>query len=221
MKYIKKALALFCILTVLAGCKVELPSQHAASSAGPSESTAPVSSEIRSEAETSGISGSAPVSSAAVPQSSPKTASSGVSKAPPAKKTAVPAPQLQKETSCTLFISCGDILKNREKFSEDKLSAVPKDGIIFAEKNVKIKNGETVFDVLLRVTKADGIPMESAVSPVYQSTYIKGINNIYEKDFGASSGWTYTVNGKQPPVSCNGYKLKNGDKIQWLFVCGG
>lgn len=213
MKFKIKVLALFCIFTVLAGCKVELPSQHAASSAG--------SSEIRSEAETSGVSGSAPVSSKAVFQSSPKTASSGVSKAPPAKKPAAPAAQPQNEMSCTLFISCGDILKNREKFSEDKLSAVPKDGIIFAEKSVEIKNGETVFDVLLRATKADGIPMESAVAPVYQSTYIKGIKNIYEKDFGASSGWTYTVNGKQPPVSCNGYKLKNGDKIQWLFVCGG
>jgi hypothetical protein len=121
---------------------------------------------------------------------------------------------------CSLLISCGDILKNREKFSKDKLSLVPKDGVILAEKSVEIKDGETVYDVLLRETKANGIPMESASAPVYQSIYIKGIHNIYEKDFGATSGWTYTVNGKQPPVGCNQYQLKNGDNIQWLFICG-
>ncbi|QEY35775.1 DUF4430 domain-containing protein [Caproiciproducens galactitolivorans] len=201
MKYIRKIFALFCIFAVLSGCKAKFPSQHAAISAGAPESSA-ISSEIAGQGETSGAAFSANVS-----QTAPNTASGS-------------AKMIKKELRCTLFISCNDILKNREKFSEDKLSLVPKDGVILAEKSVEIKNGETVYDVLLRETKSNGIPMESASAPVYQSIYIKGIHNIYEKDFGASSGWTYTVNGKQPPVGCNQYQLKNGDKIQWLFICG-
>ena len=125
-----------------------------------------------------------------------------------------------KEQTCTLFISCGEILKNRDKFSADQLSIVPQDGLIYRGKTVAIQSGDTVFSVLLRETKANKIQMESATSPVYQTEYVKGIANIYEKDFGSASGWMYTVNGKQPPVAASGFKLKSGDKIQWLYVCG-
>ena len=96
---------------------------------------------------------------------------------------------------------------------------MPKDGVIYAENKVTIKAGDTVFDVLLRVTKAGGIPMVHTLT-AFQSEYVQSIGTIAEKEFGGNSGWTYLVNGKQPPVACSSYKLSAGDRIQWLFVCG-
>lgn len=75
-----------------------------------------------------------------------------------------------------------------------------------------------MYQVLLRVTKASGIIITHATA--FQSEYVSSIGGIEEKTYGPSSGWTYLVNGKQPPVACSNYKLKSGDKVQWLFVCG-
>nr|WP_319489057.1 DUF4430 domain-containing protein [uncultured Caproiciproducens sp.] len=222
MKY--KILTILCVLCVLSGCRVELPPQSAAGQA-----TSAVNSQEVSQDE-SGSEASAMVPS--VPESAAVSASTPVSPAPSKANTSGPAAASKpaaskpsasgtaKEQSCTLLISCGDILKSRDKFSADQLSIVPEDGVIYSEKTIAIKSGDTVFDVLLRETKADKIQMEFVASPVYQTNYIKSIDNIYEKAFGSTSGWMYTVNSKQPPVAASGYKLKNGDKIQWLYVCG-
>ncbi len=227
MKY--KILAVLCVFCMLAGCKIELPAQASSAPANSAESsravsaqTAGSSSEVSSAqaGSTASAVSSAAASAASKAVNQAAASSAPVSKTPAASKPAAPAASQAKEQSCTLSISCSDILKNAGKFSADQLSAVPKDGIIYAAKSIRIQDGDTVFDVLLRETKANGIPMDHAASPAFQTEYIKGIANIYEKDFGATSGWMYVVNGKQPAVGCGSYKLKSGDKIQWIFQCG-
>ena len=59
--------------------------------------------------------------------------------------------------------------------------------------------------------------MEFAFTPVYDSVYIEGINNIYEFDCGERSGWKYSVNGKYLPVASSDYKVKSGDKIVFTY----
>ena len=49
-------------------------------------------------------------------------------------------------------------------------------------------DGESVYDVLQRVCKANKIHMESSFTPVYNSAYIEGIHNLYEFDVGKLSG---------------------------------
>lgn len=227
MKY--KILSILCVLCLLAGCKIELPPPAASSSpplpAGSfavslpqDESSAAVSSDSgeQSLAASSAVSSKAASTGAASKPTSPKSYSS---KAPVASN----APTLvepNKALNCTLFISCSDILKNKDKFGTDQLSIVPADGLIYEKSNIPFTDGDTVFAVLVREMKANHIQMEFASSPVYQTNYIKGINNIYEKKFGSNSGWMFAVNGKQLAVGSSSYKLKNGDKIQWLYVCG-
>ncbi|WP_312693810.1 DUF4430 domain-containing protein [Caproiciproducens sp.] len=220
MKY--KILIILCALCILSGCRVELPPQSAVTPSSSSSQTASSQSDPGSAASGSAVSALVSTGSSAMPPASSASpeanASAPASSGPAAAKSSAPA--AVKEQTCTLFISCGEILKNRDKFSADQLSIVPQDGVIYGEKAVVIQSGDTVFSVLLRETKANKIQMESATSPVYQTEYVKGIANIYEKDFGSASGWMYTVNGKQPPVAASGFKLKSGDKIQWLYVCG-
>ncbi len=227
-----KLLALLCAFCLLAGCKIETPAQH-----NQSESNSVPSSALSSEAVSSGAGTSVPpvsqaepsssASSSASPESAPgsaKVASTAPQKAvsskPPVKpQSAAPPSSAVKESSCTISISASDIWKNKERFSADELSIVPKDGILLSDSKMEIKNGETVYNVLLRATKANSILMEH-VTTAFQSEYIRSIANIKEKQFGKMSGWTYLVNGKQPPVACSDYKLSAGDKIQWIYFCG-
>jgi hypothetical protein len=123
------------------------------------------------------------------------------------------------EYHCTLSISCSTILDNPDKFDQAKMEALPKDGVIYKTKKVVFYEGESVFDVLLRETKDNKIHMEFVETPIYNSNYIEGINNIYEFDCGELSGWMYKVNDWFPNYGCSRYQLKDEDEIEWVYTC--
>ena len=76
---------------------------------------------------------------------------------------------------------------------------------------VTFTEGESVFDVLRRVCRDNGIHMEFKSTPAYNSAYIEGIGNLYEFDAGELSGWMYSVNGWFPNYGCSRYQLQSGD----------
>ena len=121
--------------------------------------------------------------------------------------------------TCTFSISCETILDNMDKCVENKKFLVPADGVIFPATEVTFSDGESVYDVLQRVCKANKIHMESSFTPVYNSAYIEGIHNLYEFDVGKFSGWMYAVNGWFPNYGCSRYQLKNGDVVEWCYTC--
>lgn len=95
----------------------------------------------------------------------------------------------------------------------------PDDSIIFPLQEVTVYEGESVFDVLLREVQNAGIHMEFEFTPMYNSAYIEGINNLYEFDVGELSGWMYKVNEWFPNYGCSRYQLKEGDIIEWVYTC--
>lgn len=133
--------------------------------------------------------------------------------APPAEEDEMP--EVDNQLVCTLSVRCGNALGK----AGEKEEILPPDGIIFAEQSVVFYEGESVFDVLLREMKANKIHLEFVNTPIYNSAYIKGINNLYEYDCGSLSGWIYKVNGSRPGYGCSQYKLENGDKIEWIYTC--
>lgn len=124
-----------------------------------------------------------------------------------------------KKLSCTFSIECTTILNNLKQLNEDKLEVLPSDGIIFAKKTVTFSEGESVFDVLQRICRENGIHLESSWTPVYNSAYVEGINNLYEFDCGELSGWMYRVNGWYPNYGCSRYALADGDTVEWRYTC--
>ncbi|NLY71331.1 MAG: DUF4430 domain-containing protein [Clostridiales bacterium] len=120
---------------------------------------------------------------------------------------------------CTISIDCKTVLDNLDKLDPGKLEIIPQDGIILAPIELEFKPGETVFDVLLRVTKEKGIHMEHSSNPALGSYYVEGINNLYEFDCGELSGWTYTVNGESIGYGSSNYILSDGDVVKWLYTC--
>ncbi len=89
---------------------------------------------------------------------------------------------------------------------------------VLPQTEVGIFEGNTVLDVLQYVAKENDIQLE--VAGLGKTAYVKGIDNLYEFDYGAASGWMYTINGtdNKPMVSCGAYELKNSDQIEWIYV---
>jgi len=123
------------------------------------------------------------------------------------------------ERTCTLSVRCDTILNNIDWLDPEKVELVPEDGVIFATKTVTFYEGESVFNVLHREMKKAKIHMEFMNTPMYNSVYIEGINNLYEFDCGELSGWMYKVNGWFPNYGCSRYQLKEGDIIEWVYTC--
>lgn len=130
-----------------------------------------------------------------------------------------PAEEKNQELTCSLSVRCDTVLNNMEKLNPEKAELIPSDCIIYPETVLEFTDGESVFDVLLREMKANKIHLEFVNAPVYGSSYIEGIGNLYEFDCGELSGWMYRVNDKFPNYGCSKYILKPGDKIEWIYTC--
>ena len=125
------------------------------------------------------------------------------------------------EYTCTLSISCATILDNMDLCKKEKRELVPEDGWILKPMTVTFYEGESVFNILQRTCKQQKIHMEFENTPIYNSAYIEGINNLYEFDVGNTSGWMYKVNGWFPNYGCSRYALQQGDEICWMYTCVG
>ena len=132
-------------------------------------------------------------------------------------------PQEQEITDntlkCTFSISCATVLDNMDKLDKSKKEIIPDDGWILEPVTVNFNEGESVFDVLKEVCKDNKIHLEFSFTPIYNSSYIEGINNLYEFDCGSLSGWMYEVNDWFPNYGCSRYEVKNGDVIEWQYTC--
>ncbi len=137
----------------------------------------------------------------------------------PEKSAKQEAAEVEKKLACSFSVSCNTALANINRLVTEKQTLIPPDGVLYKREDVVFNEGDTVFDLLLREMTAAGIHMEFVKTPMYGNVYIEGIGNIYEFDCGELSGWMYRVNGIFPNSGCDGYKLKNGDKVEWVYTC--
>ena len=127
-------------------------------------------------------------------------------------------PENSSVLTVTLSIDCYTILSNMENLKGGKESFVG-NGVIMNARTVTFAEGETVFDLLYRECRSSGIHMSSRFTPIYNSAYIEGINQLYEFDCGELSGWMYKVNGWFPNYGCSHYYIQDGDVIEWRYTC--
>lgn len=219
------ALSLFILITVIfSGCKIEFPEDIPTDNIGASDIE--IENYITDSSEQGEKYSSASDSENKEEDKNASSSQETTSQKETQSQQERPAPVDSDEPAdktkvyyCTLSVDCLTILDNMDKLKEEKLSVLPKDGIIYKERKVIFYEGETVFDVLNREMKKNRIHMEFENTPMYNSNYIEGIGNLYEFDCGDLSGWTYSVNGWFPNYGCSRYKLKDGDKIQWRYTC--
>lgn len=90
-------------------------------------------------------------------------------------------------------------------------------GTILPPTVVEIKEGDTVLDVLIKITREKRIPM-SFRGGTGATAYVEGIDNLFEFDKGQGSGWMYRVNGIFPNRGAGVVPLLDGDRIEWLYT---
>lgn len=110
--------------------------------------------------------------------------------------------------SVTISIRCDRVIGMAEH--------IPSDGIILDTATFDIEEGDTVYSILIEAAKKYRLQIDQNTSGTM--TYVSGINNIGEMDFGDVSGWTYTVNGESAMVGASEYVLKDGDVIEWKYA---
>lgn len=120
----------------------------------------------------------------------------------------------------TLSIEATTLIHTNAQIKPELRKYIPSDGVILKPKKFVLHKKDSVFTVLQKATRQHQIQMEyqGAGESVYKSAYIQGINYLYEFSAGANSGWMYRVNGKFPNVGVSRYKLKNGDRIEFLYT---
>lgn len=132
---------------------------------------------------------------------------------------AAPGGEDEGALHCTVSISCETLLTHREDCNESKRALIPEDGLLLSQTQAAFTEGESVYDVLQRVCRENGIQLEAAFMPLYGSVYVEGIGNLYEFDAGSLSGWMYSVNGWFPNYGCSRYTLADGDTVAWVYTC--
>lgn len=124
---------------------------------------------------------------------------------PPSTTTTTTTTTKKQTVTVTISISCEKALA----YGKD----VPQSGYFLSPCKYTVSQDATVFDVLEAVAKENGITLK------YQSkSYIQAINGLGERDCGAGSGWTYSVNGVKPNKASTKYTVSDGDVIEWYYV---
>lgn len=95
-----------------------------------------------------------------------------------------------EEWTCTLSVSCATILDKHEFVRPGKTGIGSGRCWILKPMTVTFAENESVFNVLQRTLKEQGIHMEFECTPAYHTAYIEGINNLIEFDVGELSGWS-------------------------------
>lgn len=128
-----------------------------------------------------------------------------------------PVPQEEPAAQgCTVSISCAAAVEHPALDPAVK-ALLPQDGWILPPTQTELLEGETVFDVLLRLTQQNGISVESVPS-AFGAVYVEGIGHLYEFACGTESGWIYKVGGISPNVGSGGYTVQSGEVIAWEYV---
>lgn len=229
MRQLKRLMCLWGVVVLLALCGCQgapgaesaqvstAPSQGVEETVAPSQSLAPQPEESQAQPQQT----QAPSQNQGQKEETVVSTPSPTTKpAPTAKPTPAPTPKpTPTSKTCYISIECKTILSRMEDLTPGKEGLVPKDGVILSRRAISFQEGETVFDVLCRATQQYGIHMEYEYTPGFGSHYIEGINNLYEFDCGAGSGWMYFVNGYKPNYGVSKYTLKDGDVIEFKYTC--
>jgi hypothetical protein len=79
---------------------------------------------------------------------------------------------------------------------------------IFFEGNFDLNPNETAYTLLQRTGLTIGT----------RGMYVYSIEGLAEFDYGAGSGWMYSVNGVFPVTAASDYIVRNNNRVEWLYT---
>ena len=206
-KFLSMIAAAVLAAACLAGCGDSSSKSDSSSSKAASSSVAESSSVVESS--------SAADSSAA--DSSEADSSSEADE--PSSSEADSSSAADANIKATLSIDVSDILKNYDSLDKGLQSEefVPQSGKILDETEFEVESGKTVYDLLVKVGEEKGIKIDAKKTEY--GMYVEGINSVAAGSCGKTSGWMFSVNGKDPGVGADACKLNAGDKVEFFYIC--
>ena len=124
-----------------------------------------------------------------------------------------------KVVNCTVTIDCSNISGNGALTAagNPQLEAYAANPTILSVNiNVSDTNDDGrvgVDEAIKQACDAYGIQYEFK-----SSSYLSGMNYLYEFNAGPNSGWMYKVNGRIPNKGCNSYYLNGSEDVLWYYV---
>ncbi|MBQ4299971.1 MAG: DUF4430 domain-containing protein, partial [Lachnospiraceae bacterium] len=121
--------------------------------------------------------------------------------------------------NCTVTIDCSSISGNGALTAagNPQLEAYAANPTILSVNiNVSDTNDDGrvgVDEAIKQACDAYGIQYEFK-----SSSYLSGMNYLYEFNAGPNSGWMYKVNGRVPNKGCNSYYLNGSEDVLWYYV---
>ncbi len=119
------------------------------------------------------------------------------------------------DPSVTLSIHC-DLALASERLDPAIRAALPSDGVILPPTRLRLRDGDSVYDLLSRAVRTHRIRME--ISRAAGAVYVKGIADLYEKDAGDLAGWVFRVGTDAPSRDASSVKPSDGDTVEWLYT---
>ncbi|MBQ6380671.1 MAG: DUF4430 domain-containing protein [Clostridia bacterium] len=131
-------------------------------------------------------------------------------KAPTTKQPTTKKKPAKNTVEATFTIDCSQAL--------GEVEGLPSSGYYFKSVQVSVKKGASVYDALCKCCESRDVSV--VASNTMYGMYVSAIGGLAEKQVGKTSGWTYTVNGKYPPKSCDKYTMEDGDKVEFIYKAG-
>ena len=94
---------------------------------------------------------------------------------------------------------------------------LPEDGIILPPTKLRLREGDSVYDLLSRAVRTHRIAME--ISRSAGEIYVEGLAHLYERDAGDLSGWIFWVGDTRPERACSSVCPSDGDTVVWEYSC--
>lgn len=115
----------------------------------------------------------------------------------------------------TLSIRC-DLALASERLDPALRALLPQDGVILPPTVLRLREGDSVFDLLSRAVRTHRIRIETSRSA--GAVYVKGIADLYERDAGDLSGWVFFVGGEEPLRDASSVTPRDGDTVEWCYT---
>ncbi|HHX14173.1 MAG TPA: DUF4430 domain-containing protein [Clostridiales bacterium] len=81
--------------------------------------------------------------------------------------------------------------------------------LFLPETSYVYQGGETALSLLKKAAN---------LSVTEDGGYVSVIDGLKEKQYGAESGWKFSINGSYPAFGADSYMLKAGDRVVWSYV---
>jgi hypothetical protein len=91
------------------------------------------------------------------------------------------------------------------------------DGKIKTYNNIAIAAGTTVFSVIEKISKENGLDLSAKYYGSGMGAFFEGIDG-YTNDYSSDKYWQFWVDNEYAKIGAGSYALRGGEVVEWKYV---